>query len=143
MSNVELYHGSPHSDIEILEPRRAGNGAVLKQIETPAVYASSDIDYAIFMAVIGNRKWGGWNHEEFGWKGFYIYKEFADYLDLSKYHEPTGTVYFVDATTFELNKGHEWLSTSLAKVLGSLAVGLSDLPTVAINNRKHPSHYRK
>lgn len=143
MSEIELYHGSPLADIKILEPHKAGNGFFPDRLEVPAVHATSDIDYAIFMAVIGNRKWGGWNSQEFDGKGFFIYEEFVKCLDLTKYHEPTGSVYFLDNEGFELNLGHEWCSRSSVKILGSLAVGIKDLPFMSANPQKHPSHYRR
>lgn len=142
MKTPELYHGSVTSGIEILEPRQARNGAFPDRAEQPFVYASSDIDQAVFMAIIGNRKWGGWDSEKYGGKGFYIYEEFVDCLSSLKYIEPTGVVYTLNTDTFEFNSGSEWRSELPVKVLGSIAVGVQDLPEFTVNPERHPSHYR-
>jgi len=143
MKSLNFYHGSTTSGIEILEPHRPRNGAFQDRTEISAVYATTDIDYAIFMAVIGSRKWGGCNSEKFGDKGFYLYEEFSDYLDPTKYEEPIGTVYDLNPDSFELSRYNEWHSKSPVKVLGSFAVGLRDLPKIAVIPELHPSHYRQ
>ena len=142
MNSPELYHGTPLSGIKTLTPRQAMNAAYPDRVEEAAVYASDDIDYSIFMAIIGKRQWGGWNKKQFGGKGFYIYEEFEEYLNLSQYEEPTGTVYFLGSDSFEQKAGHEWHSRSPVRVLGSLAVGVQDLPQIAINPARHPYHFR-
>ena len=142
MTSLELYHGSTNNTITVLEPRIARNGVSPDEVEAPAVYASNDIDYAIFMAVIGNRRWGGWSPRKFGNKGFYIYEEFVDDHCSPYYEEPTGTVYFLDTETFRKKNRVEWCSESPVKVLGSIAVGIQDLPLCAISQERHPSHKR-
>ena len=143
MSNLELFHGSPISGIEVLEPRVAHNAVLQGVYDIPAVYASDDIEFATFMAVIGKRSWGGWDAKTYGGKGFYLYEEFLEYLDTSMYLEPVGTVYQLETESFELNTRGEWVSRSPVKVMGSIAVGVSDLPNFAVSDERHPSYYRK
>ena len=140
MNSLELYHGSILAGIETLEPRVAHNGAFPDRVEKPAVYASSDIDYAIFMAVVGKRYWGGWDKRKFGDKGFYVFEKFLEALDPSGGEEPTGSVYFLNSENFKLKSGIEWTSESPVRVLGSVAVGLQDLPHFAVCTDRRSSH---
>lgn len=142
MSNLELYHGSLTGGLEVLEPRQARNGAFPDALEDPAVYASADINVAIFMALIGKRSWGGWDAEKYGGKGFYVYEEFAECLSPDKYEEPTGIVYQVSPESFNRTSVKEWRSVTPVRVLGSFTVGLLDLPPISITPELHPSHYR-
>ena len=143
MKNLELFHGSPISGIEVLEPRVARNGFLQGVDEIPAVHASDDIEIATFMAIIGKRSWGGWDAETYGDKGFFLYKEFQEYLDASMYPEPRGFVYQLDPEKFELNSHAEWVSRSPVKVMGSIAVGVRDLPLFTVSDERHPSYYSK
>ena len=143
MTSLELYHGSPTGNIETLRLPEAKSRADSDGIEIPKIYASSDIDYAIFMAVIGGRRWGGWDGRQYGGKGFYIYEEFAESLGNSYYQGPTGTVYLLDSGSFVSNRGHEWTSEASVRVLGSIAVDIQDLPPFTISPEMHPYHFRK
>ena len=141
MKTPELYHGTSVNDIEILEPRLPRNRRSSGD-EVPVVCASDDIDYAIFMAIIGDRAWGGWSKKEFGDKGFYVYDDYAATLSLSEYEQPDGLVYFLDNSTFETENSIEWRSKEPVKVLGSIAVGVMDLPHFAICTEDSRYHYK-
>jgi hypothetical protein len=141
MKLPELYHGTQAKDIEFLEPR-VPRSFYSTGDEEPVVCASPDIEYAIFMAVIGSRRWGGWSANDFGNKGFYVYDDFADILVSNEYQEPDGLVYFLDNSTFEHRSSYEWRSKEPVKALGSIAVGARDLPQFAICKEGHSFHYK-
>jgi hypothetical protein len=119
-----LYHGSPNGTIDILEPRQAYNGPELDG--PPAVWASDDMDYAIFMALIGGNWWGGWDGYTYPGKGFYVYEEYAESLTLPVLR---GYVYFLPSAEFSQESPHSFhRATTSIKPLGVFAVSVSDLP---------------
>lgn len=138
MSANELFHGSKISGIDTLEPRVARNGSFPDRISSPAVYASPDVEIAIFMAIIGSRRWGGWDHRKYPGQGFYVYEEFCDYLTEYSDHNVSGTVYVLDRNTFKLSPYGEWTSESPVTTLGAIAVGVTDLPPLTIIDEPHP-----
>lgn len=126
--NIEnfLYHGTWVEGINILEPRQAKNGDALDG--NPAVFASNDIDYAIFMALIGTNRWGGWSSKKYPGRGFYLHEEFLDDL-APDYGDIDGYVYFLDANDFSESKHQTFRSEHPVKTLGSIAVSAFDLPS--------------
>ena len=141
-SNVEyLFHWSPIPDLSELIPKQARSGANLDG--EPAVFATHDLDYATFMALIGSNRWGGWDGGRYPGKGFYIYEEFLEYLT-TDYYDIDGVVYFLDKACFEKLRGSEYISTSPVVPLGSIAVSYADLPAnITILDEPHPSRKRK
>jgi hypothetical protein len=119
MSMEYLYHGSPTGDIEVLEPRQAYNGGLPDG--DPAVHAAKDIETAIFMALIGGNRWGGWNKD-----GFYVHEEHLEQLT-SPAH--TGFVYVLPNRPFSNSTGKSHLRSPESVVpVDILPVSASDLP---------------
>lgn len=140
--NVErfLYHGTWVDGINTLEPRQAYNGD--SPDGDPAVFATNDIDYAIFMALIGTNSWGGWDSKKYSGRGFYLYEEFLEYL--TRRRQPIdGHVYFLDADDFTESRGQIFRTSRPVRALGSVAVGIHDLPSdITILPEPHPYYLR-
>lgn len=133
-----LYHGSRTGEICTLEPRQAKNHG--RPDGEPAVFATPRIDYAIFMALIGSRSWGGWNKKYPG-DGFYIYEEFVDYLTSDEY-DIEGHVYFVPRSEFSMVDGQH-RSFGEVSTLDSIIVSALDLPAgISILPELHPARLR-
>ena len=135
-----LYHGSWVEGLRVLEPRQAKNGPELDG--EPAVFATNDIDYAVFMALIGTNSWGGWNGNKYPGRRFFVYEEFLEYLTE---REPvvSAHVYFLSPADFEESKSQIYRSPRPVKVLGSLAVAIKDLPSdITVITERHPFYQK-
>lgn len=118
-----LYHGTHIPDIAELEPRQAMKA--YGPDGKPAVFATENIDYAIFMAVVGSRQMGGWNKTILGGRGFYIQE---DSLNSLIDDQAEGYIYFLPRCSFVAKYRGEYRSHKPVKPLDSVSVDAGDLP---------------
>lgn len=123
------YHGSIVEGIRTLNPARARNGD--SQDERASVYADTDIDYAVFMALIGGRGLGGWRRQPNDNKmSFYVYEDAAEMVASRSADQLTGAVYVVARHNFTENRGGTLRSFKPVPVLGEIAVRGSDMTCI-------------
>lgn len=124
-TNKHLFHGSLSGEIEEFEPRQARSHG--KDDGAPCVAASELVGPAIFMAVLGSRKLGGWNINK--------NREIVYYLLRSEFDKATtenwaGFVYVLDRdrTIFKVHQAWEWRAHTHVKPTQVIRVGMGDLP---------------
>lgn len=121
-SGEYVFHGSSAGDIAQLEPRQACSNGIPDG--APAVFASSDITPAIFMAIIGSRKAGGWDTD--GTTHSYFVQE--DVWEQACQEEWSGYVYALGRSSFKKIKGLDWCSEIAVQPQEVVKVTSEDLP---------------
>jgi hypothetical protein len=125
-SGKYVFHGSASGNISQLDPRQAVSFG--KSDGEPCVATSQYLSLAIFMAVIGSKKAGGWGME--GMKPsephfMYLDKSAWDKAQAENWH---GFVYVCNKALFRQHNEWEWRSTNSVKPIEIIPVSLKDLP---------------
>lgn len=124
-TNKYLFHGSMNGEIQEFKPRQAYSGG--EADGEPCVAASAFIDPAIFMAVLGSRKLGGWMN---GQDGETIYYLLRSELNQAIAENWTGFVYVLnrDQDVFKPYREFEWRAHTNVVSIEKIKVGIDDLP---------------
>ena len=124
-----LFHGSIFRSLVELRPNQAFSHN--KPDGTPAVFASSSIDPAIFMAVLGKRGKAGWDNYLYGDPfGFYVAE--SSY-ELAQAEHWQGSVYVVNSSDFDEKGLMMSRSTQIVPVVCEVNVCFEDLLLDHIN----------
>ncbi|MFI5240781.1 MAG: hypothetical protein ACHQUB_03695 [Candidatus Saccharimonadia bacterium] len=122
-----LFHGSPEGNIELFTPRQASSFG--KPDGLPAVHASSEIEPAIFMAILGGRHVeAGWD-DEFSGFGFYATDRA---LQEARQKNWMGYVYILPSASFVERRHLEWASSTQITAIDKIKVTINDLSPVKI-----------
>mgnify|MGYP006921738614 CR=1 FL=1 len=121
-----VFHGSANGEIIQLNPRQAMSFG--HPDGEPCVAASQYLSLAIFMAVIGSKKAGGW-----GMEGMRPDEPYFMYLDRSAWEKAQadkwhGFVYVCDKSAFKKHNEWEWRSLQPVIPIKVISVSLDDLP---------------
>lgn len=117
-----VFHGSANDKIIELEPRQAFSYG--KPDGKPAVFAAGYADPAIFMAVLGSRKAGGWDRDGNKFK-FYIERE---PWEQAKKENWAGHVYVLNRESFKRYRSWDWRSETAVTPVEVVEVSFTDLP---------------
>ncbi len=122
-TGLYVFHGSSSGTIAVLEPRQAYSHG--EPDGAPCVVAPEVISPAVFMAVLGSKKVGGWGkkHGEFG---FYINESS---MQKAVQEDWSGYVYVLDRSNFVRHQAWEWRTSIAVKPIVVVAVGMVDLPS--------------
>jgi len=121
-NRLQLFHGSGEGDLFLLEPRQAYSWD--KPDGTPSVCASVELQPALFMAIIGSRKGGGWTTLLGGDQLYYTTETVWDRAVAENW---TGFIYTFPREGFRHYKGFEWRCEDPVKVEGVYKVDITDL----------------
>lgn len=128
---LHLFHGSPNSEILVLEPRPASDVDKSNTFNNDtAVFASDNITSCVLFAVMRDRsklpntvRDGTWSvyWEEDNSVTAEIPKKWQPHLPLI-----TGYLYILPKETFLENKGNQWKSKEVVKPIAKIKVNFQD-----------------
>lgn len=130
-----VFHGSD-ADVSEFDPRQAHNNIEGRQIPDgdPAVFASSIVDYAIFMAIVNKTNCpDGYRAQASTHAGSITFRAEEKALNQLK-DTSSGFVYVFDKNNFKRREvgSFEYVSSSQVKPLERIRVTKDDLPKVEI-----------